>query len=141
MIHPILSDKKNLSVILQPPHIKSVEEIESSFQDHRCHCLPKVSSIHTGKQVLWEVKKVLQCHFSDLCALLNAVTDMRERKCYSPAELILGGIVLFLLKQKSRNEMDQHFREAEFSDNYRKIFKLRCPGMCAGEDFYRILPT
>ena len=37
--------------------------------------------------------------------------------------------------------MDQHFREAEFSDNYRKIFKLRCPSMCAVEDFYRILPT
>jgi len=42
---------------------------------------------------------------------------------------------LFLLKKKSRNEMDNHFREQEFSRNYRKLFKLRCPIMCAVEDF------
>jgi len=53
----------------------------------------------------------------------------------------MGGIVLFLLKKKSRNEMDDHFREREFSENSCKIFKLRCPSMCAVEDFYRILPT
>jgi hypothetical protein len=94
-----------------------------------------------GKQVLWEVKKVLQFHFSDLYRRMNALADTRERKCYSPAELVLGGIVLFLLKNKSRNEMDNHFREREFSENYRKIFKLRCPSMCAVEDFYRSLPA
>jgi len=104
-------------------------------------CLPKVSPIVTGKQVLWEVKKELQCHFPDLYDSLNALSDTRERKGYSPAELVLGGIVLFLLKNKSRNEMDKHFREVEFSQNYRKIFKLRCPSMCAVEDFYRCVPT
>jgi hypothetical protein len=139
MINPILSDKKNFSEFLQPPHIKSVEEIECHFQV-RYGCLPKVSSIVTGKQVLWEVKKVLQCHFADLYERLNTLTDLRERKYYSPAELTLGGISLFLLKNKSRNEMDNHFREEEFSINYRKIFKLRCPSMCAVEDFYRIVP-
>jgi len=141
MINPILSDKKNLSVFLQPPHIKSVEEIDARFQFYGNGCLPKVSSIFNGKHVLWEVKKVLQCHFSDLYVRLNTMTDTRERKCYSPAELAMGGIVLFLLKSKSRNEMDNHFREQEYSDNYRKIFKLRCPSMCAVEDFYRNLPT
>jgi hypothetical protein len=99
-----------------------------------------VSSIANGKQVLWEVKKVLRCHFSGLYDRLNALTDTRQRKSYSPAELVLGGMVLFLLKKKSRNEMDNHFREQEFSDNYRKIFKLRCPSMCAVEDFYRTVP-
>ena len=36
--------------------------------------------------------------------------------------------------------MDNDFRELEFSKNYRKIFKQRCPSMCAVEDFYRIVP-
>lgn len=36
--------------------------------------------------------------------------------------------------------MDKYFREQEFSRNYRKIFKLRCPSMCALEDFYRSVP-
>ena len=35
--------------------------------------------------------------------------------------------------------MDNHFHELEFSRNYRKIFKLPCPSMCAVEDFYRSL--
>ena len=126
MINPILSDKKKICVFSQPPHIKSVEEIEVGSQVLSYGCLPKVSSVVNGKQVLWEVKKVLQCHFPVLNAKLNAMTDARERKSYQPAELVLGGIVLFLLKRKSRNKMDNHFREQEFSRNYRKIFKLRC---------------
>jgi hypothetical protein len=94
----------------------------------------------TGKQVLWEVKKLLQCHFSGLYDRFNSLTDTRQRKGYSPAELVLGGMVLFLLKSKSRAEMDNRFREQEFSKNYRKIFKLRCPSMDAVEDFFRELP-
>ena len=125
---------------MQPPHIKSVEDFGADFPIREYNCLPKVSSNATGKQVLWEVKKVLQCHFSDLYDRLNALTDSRQRKCYFPSELVLGGIVLFLLKNKSRNEMDNHFREEEFSRNYRKLFNLRCPSMCAVEDFYRALP-
>ena len=113
MINPILSDKKNFCVFSQPPHIKSVEEISDSFQERSYGCLPKVSSVFNGKQVLWEVKKVLQCHFPVLNDKLNAMTDTRERKSYQPAELVLGGVVLFLLKKKSRNEMDNHFREQD----------------------------
>jgi hypothetical protein len=139
MINPILSDKKNFVLFPQPSHIKSVEECEEKFQRGAYGCLPKVSLIFNGKQVLWEVKKVLQGHFSDLYKRLNALTDQRERECYSPAELIMGGVVLFLLKAKSRNEMDQLYRSLEFSRNYRKIFKLRCPSMSAVEDFYRLL--
>ena len=128
-----------MSFFRQPSHIKSVEECEEKFQRRAYGCLPKVSLIFNGKQVLWEVKKVLQSHFSDLYKRLNALTDQRERECYSPAELIMGGVVLFLLKAKSRNEMDQLYRSLEFSRNYRKIFKLRCPSMSAVEDFYRLL--
>jgi hypothetical protein len=141
MMNPILSDKKNFSFFSQPPQIKSVDEVDCRFPISNYGCLSKVSGIVTGKQVLWEVKKVLQCHFADLYVRLNAMADNRKREGYSPAELVLGGVALFLLKKKSRNEMDKHFREQEFSDNYRKIFKLRCPSMCAVEDFYRILPS
>ena len=138
-MNPILSDKKNF-VDSQHSCFEPVAKSRVRFKNFEYGCLPKVSSIATGKQVLWEVKKVLKSHFSDLYDRLNALTDTRQRECYSPAELVFGGIVLFLLKCKSRNEMDNHFREQEFSDNYRRIFKLRCPSMCAVEDFYRIVP-
>ena len=139
-MNPILSDKKNFVQTEHPPDIKHVSEACSHFELPVKNRLPKVSAFFTGKQVLWEVKKVLQCHFSDLYKHLDALPDARKRKEYSPAGLVMGSIVLFLLKQKSRNEMDNHFHEQEFSCNYRKIFKLRCPSMCAVEDFYRILP-
>ena len=139
MKNPILSDKKNFVFFSQPPHIKSVDESEEDFQFCQYGCLPKVDLISNGKQVLWAVKKVLQCHFSDLYNRMNALTDKRERKCYSAAELVLGGIVLFLLKKKSRHAMDQSYREQDFIRNYRKIFKLRCPSMSAVEDFYRLM--
>ena len=141
MKNPILSDKKSFADNLQPPHIKPFEECKEIFQRGAYGCLPKVSLIFNGKQVLWEVKKVLQCHFSDLYKRLNALTDNRERECYSPAELVLGGVVLFLLKKKSRHEMDKSFGDLGFSRIYRKIFKFRCPSMSAVEDFYRILPA
>jgi hypothetical protein len=134
MMNPILSDKKKMS-FSKPPHIESVEEIERKFG-----CLPKVSAVVTGKEVLREVSKVLRCHFPDLYSRSNALTDSRQRKCYKPSEPVPGGIVLFLLKNKSRSGMDNHFREEEFSRNYRKIFKLKCPSMSAVEDFYRKLP-
>ena len=140
-MNPILSDKKNFADFSQHPHIKSFEDVSFNFQVPQYGCLSKISAMFNGKQVLREVKKVLQCHFSDLYERLNALTDTRERKCYSPAESVLGGMVLFLLKKKSRNEMDNDFRELEFSKNYHKIFKLRCPSMCAVEDFYRMVPT
>ena len=140
MMNPILSDKKNFCIISQPPHIKSVEEIDARFRKFGYGCLPKVDSVVTGKRVLWEVKKVLRCYFSDLYDRMNALTDARDRKCYSAAELVMGGVVLFLLHNKSRNEMDKRYGEQAFSKNYRKIFKLRCPSMSAVEDFYRLLP-
>ena len=139
MKNPILSDKKNFVLFSQPPHIKSVDESEEDFQFCEYGCLRKVDLISNGKQVLWAVKKVLQCHFSDLYNRMNALTDKRERKCYSAAELVLGGIVLFLLKKKSRHAMDQSYGEQDFIRNYRKIFKLRCPSMSAVEDFYRLM--
>jgi len=140
-MNPILSDKKNFVQTEHLPDIKPDIKSCSGFEFSLKNCSSKHSSIVTGKQVLWEVKKVLQCHFPDLYKYLDALPDARKRKEYSPAGLVMGSIVLFLLKQKSRNEMDNHFREKEFSDNYRKIFKLRCPSMCAVEDFFRVLPS
>ena len=55
MINPILSDKKNFVLFPQPSHIKSVEECEEKFQRGAYGCLPKVSLIFNGKQVLREV--------------------------------------------------------------------------------------
>jgi hypothetical protein len=65
--------------------------------------------------------------------------DPRKRKDYSLAELVVGGIMLFVFKEGSRNAFDNDRREARFRKNYGRAFKLRLPGMDAVEDLYRLL--
>jgi hypothetical protein len=67
------------------------------------------------------------------------LNDLRKRKEYSLAELVVGGIMLFVFKEGSRNAFDNDRREARFRKNYRRAFKLRLPGMDAVEDLYRVL--
>jgi len=67
------------------------------------------------------------------------LNDPRKRKDYSLAELVLGGVMLFVFKEGSRNAFDNDRREAMFRKNYQRAFKLRLPGMDAVEDLYRLL--
>ena len=55
------------------------------------------------------------------------------------AELIGGGIALFLFKQGSRNALNQARLEANFAENYQKIFKLKLPHMDTVDDLMRVL--
>jgi len=67
------------------------------------------------------------------------LNDPRKRKDYSLAELVVGGVMLFVFKEGSRNAFDNDRREAMFRKNYQRAFKLRLPGMDAVEDLYRLL--
>jgi hypothetical protein len=67
------------------------------------------------------------------------LNDPRKRKDYSLAELVVGGIMLFVFKEGSRIAFDNDRREAMFRKNYQRAFKLRLPGMDAVEDLYRLL--
>lgn len=55
------------------------------------------------------------------------------------AEVIGSGIALFLFKQGSRNAFNQSRLEANFAENYQKIFKLKLPHMDTVDDLMRVL--
>ena len=55
------------------------------------------------------------------------------------AELVGAGIALFLFKQGSRNAFNQARMEADFAENYQKIFKLKLPHMDTVDDLLRVL--
>jgi hypothetical protein len=57
------------------------------------------------------------------------------------AELIGGGIALFLFKQGSRNAFNQSRLEANFAENYQKMFKLKLPHMDTVDELMRVLET
>jgi hypothetical protein len=69
------------------------------------------------------------------------LNDPRKHKGYSLAELVMGGIMLFVFKEGSRNSFDNDRREGRFRKNYQRAFKIRLPGMDAVEDLYRVLET
>lgn len=68
------------------------------------------------------------------------VSDHRQRKQYQPEKLCMAGIALFLLKQGSRNAMNNDRKENQFVQNYQKMFGLNLPHMDDVEDFFRSLP-
>jgi hypothetical protein len=84
--------------------------------------------------------KVIKNHFPNLTERLNLLPDPRKRKDYQTAELIIGGIALFLFKEGSRNAFNNDRKEKNFHDNYYKIFRTQLPHMDAVEDLFRTLP-
>jgi hypothetical protein len=67
------------------------------------------------------------------------LSDGRRRRNYQVAELVTGCITMFLLKETSRNALNND-RDERFKSNYAKIFKLRLPHMDTVDDFLRLLP-
>ncbi|MCK5210858.1 MAG: hypothetical protein KAQ62_17690 [Cyclobacteriaceae bacterium] len=67
------------------------------------------------------------------------MSDERDRKEYDTAELVTACLMMFLLKEGSRNAMNNERKEAKFVNNYFRLFKMGLPHMDTVEDFLRVL--
>ncbi len=92
-----------------------------------------------GKQIVYQIQKTILHFFPDLYDRLNEFSDHRKRKHYEVIELLMGGIVMFLFKEGSRNAMNNDRKEDKFSKNYLRLFKLHLPHMDAVDDLMSIL--
>jgi hypothetical protein len=68
------------------------------------------------------------------------LSDNRERKQYETEELCMAGLALFLLKEGSRNAMNNDRKEIQFLQNYKKMFGLNLPHLDSVDDYFRFLP-
>jgi dipeptide/tripeptide permease len=93
----------------------------------------------SGRVMLWNIKKVLHCHFSDLSAHLCELEDPRKCEMYTIVEMVMSAIVLFILNCQSRNAFNIKARENMFHNNYRRLFALELPHMDAINDFFKLL--
>lgn len=93
----------------------------------------------SGKVILWNIKKVLHCHFADLSTRLSALTDPRKSETYTTGEMVMSAIVLFILDCHSRNAFNNKAREEKFRENYQRMFKLKLPQMDATNDLFKSL--
>jgi hypothetical protein len=94
-----------------------------------------------GKLMLWQIKKILRCHFTGLSERLSSLTDPRIGVEYSIEELVMAGIVLFLLKCDSRNSFNNKRKDKKFRQNYYRMFRLGLPHMDAVNDLFEKLST
>lgn len=94
-----------------------------------------------GKIMLWQVKKILHCHFPELSARLSALSDPRIGPQYTIEELVMASIVLFLLKCDSRNDFNHKCKDDQFRSNYRRMFRLKLPQMDAVNDLFEKMET
>jgi hypothetical protein len=87
----------------------------------------KTTSAESSSQVLAAYAKELRSRFPDLASRFSCSEDPRKRKAYSMEEILMGGIGMFLLRQGSRNSINNKRREDNFRDNYRQCFCMRLP--------------
>ena len=87
--------------------------------------------------MLWQIKKVLHCHFPDLSSRLSSLSDPRTGVQYTIEELVMASIVLFLLTCDSRNDFNNKCRDSQFRANYYRMFRLGLPHMDAVNDLFK----
>ncbi len=92
-----------------------------------------------GQLIIYQVYKTIKQFFPDLFERLGQLPDCRERKEYNIAELVIGGIAMFLFKEGSRNAMNNDRKETKFSKNYIRLFKLKLPHMDTVDELFRVL--
>ena len=92
-----------------------------------------------GQQIVYQINKTILHYFPDLIERMQKFPDYRERKHYKIAELVTGGIAMFLFKEGSRNAINNDRKEPKFSKNYQRLFKLQLPHMDAVDALMVIL--
>lgn len=94
---------------------------------------------HKGKFVAFQIGRVINSQFSTLYERIEKLCDPRKHREYALAELVFGGIAMFMFKFGSRNQFDNYRKEGVFKKNYYRTFKMRLPSSDAIEDLMRLL--
>lgn len=99
------------------------------------------SEIICGKEIAYELRKIMRSYFPDLRKILSQATDHRGRKDYRCDELLSASLAMFIFKAQSRNAVNNDRRHSgEFTSNYKKLFNADLPHLDALQDFLELLP-
>lgn len=92
-----------------------------------------------GAAIVRQVHKTIRHYFPDLFSRFNTLPDVRKRSNYQASELLTGCVAMFLLREASRNAINNDRKEGKFRENYLKVFGLRLPHLDTVEDYLRLL--
>jgi len=73
----------------------------------------------------------IKSRFPTLLSSFFNLSDPRKKKGkqYHIAELMMGALLLFLLKEGSRNQLNNNRNDGYFMENYNKLFGMKLPHM------------
>ncbi len=90
-------------------------------------------------QLISRLAIVINHHFPDLYRQLSALGDYRKHPHYQVKELIVSGLLMFLFKQKTRNNADNSAKNLDYQDNIKHIFGIRVADMDTVDKYLRWL--
>jgi hypothetical protein len=85
------------------------------------------------------LSQTLNHFFPDLRQRLAEIADPRTSSVYGIDEIIFAAIAIFLLKEGSRNQMNNSRRDKQMQRNFHSLFGFRLPHMDTVDDVLRDL--
>ena len=81
-------------------------------------------------ELLYRLKQTIDHFIPDWKDTFDSIPDYRgNRATYAMSEIILASVFMFLIKQGSRNQMNEDGEEEQFQSNYKALFGLDVPHM------------
>jgi len=88
-------------------------------------------------QLVCRLAVTIKRHFPDFYQQISELPDYRKRPEYKVRELIVSGLLVFLFKQKSRNQADNTSKNYDYQDNINSIFGVKVADMDTVDRYLR----
>ncbi|MCK5677549.1 MAG: hypothetical protein KAH72_03650, partial [Flavobacteriaceae bacterium] len=93
-------------------------------------------------KLICELAVVINHHFPEFYKQISQLPDNRIRPQYEVKELIVSGLLIFLFKQKTRNQADNTAKNLDYQDNIKQVFGIKVADMDTVDRYLRWLePT
>ena len=130
-------------------HEKNTQRKSKQFQQR---CLRKKRNrkerqklIQEQKQkktnLIYQMHQTIHHHFPKLFDWMREIDDCRKKKStYELVTLLTACLAMYIFKSGSRNAFNELRDDAQFEDNYEKLFKLPLPHLDTVDRVMRLLP-
>ena len=127
-----LYNKKAKSFKVSRSHSKKTVKQRKASCKHRLNRFEKYKLVN-------QLAVVINRRFPDLLHEFSQMPDYRKRPVYDVKELIVSGLLVFLFKQKSRNQADNSAKNLDYQDNIKSILGVKVADMDTVDKYLRFL--
>ena len=92
---------------------------------------------HEKYQLVSQLAVTVRHHFPDFYQQISELPDYRSRPQYEVKELVISGLLVFMFRQKSRNQADNAAKNLDYQDNIKVFFDIRVADMDTVDKYLR----